>query len=67
MQIMGQGFPLMAHNTDRVPTLSGVKRSRVNDLDWESSQARETTGESLKGFYILGLNLSLKPETVNEV
>jgi hypothetical protein len=39
MQIMGQGFPLMAHNTDRVPTLSGVKRSGVNDLDWESSQA----------------------------
>ena len=31
------GVPLMAHNTDRVPTLSGVKRSGVNDLDWESS------------------------------
>jgi hypothetical protein len=29
----------MAHNTDRVPALSEVKRSGVNDLDWESSQA----------------------------
>jgi hypothetical protein len=38
-QIMGQGFPLMAHNTDRVPTLSGVERNGVKDLDWESSQA----------------------------
>jgi hypothetical protein len=27
MQIMGQGFPLMVHNTDRVTTLSGVKKS----------------------------------------
>jgi hypothetical protein len=28
MQIMGQGFPLMAHNTGRVPTLSEVKEER---------------------------------------
>jgi hypothetical protein len=26
MQIMGQGFPLMACNTDRVSTLSEIKR-----------------------------------------
>jgi hypothetical protein len=39
MQVMGQGFPFMAHETNRVPTLSGVKGSRVSDLDWESSQA----------------------------
>jgi hypothetical protein len=39
MQTMGQGFPLMAHSTGRVPTLSEVERDRVNDLDWESSQA----------------------------
>ena len=29
----GAGSPLMAHNTDRVPTLCEVKRSGVNDLD----------------------------------
>jgi hypothetical protein len=39
MQIMGQGFPLMAHNTDRVPTLSEMEESGVSGLDWESSQA----------------------------
>jgi hypothetical protein len=36
---MGQGFPFMAHNTGRVSTLGEVKEERVNDLDWESSQA----------------------------
>jgi hypothetical protein len=27
----------MAHNTNRVPTLSGVKEEQGDDLDWESS------------------------------
>jgi hypothetical protein len=35
----GEGFPLMAHNTGRVLTLSRVKEEWGNDLDWESSQA----------------------------
>ena len=36
----GEGFPLMAHNTGRVPTLSRGKRGAgENDLDWESRQA----------------------------
>ena len=35
----GVGFPFIAHSTNRVPTLSEVKRSGVSDLDWESSQA----------------------------
>ena len=38
-RIMGQGFPLMAHNTGRVPTLSEMGKSGVSGLDWESSQA----------------------------
>jgi hypothetical protein len=29
----GSGVHRVAHNTDRVPTLSKVKRSGVNDLD----------------------------------
>jgi hypothetical protein len=29
---MGQGFPLMAHNTGRVPTLSEVKRGAGKQL-----------------------------------
>jgi len=36
---LGQGFPLMAHNTSRVLTLSEIRRDRENNLDWESSQA----------------------------
>ena len=35
----GEGFPLMAHNTGRVPTLCGIKEEQGNDLDSESSQA----------------------------
>jgi hypothetical protein len=35
---MGQGFPLMAHNTDRVPTLSKVKRD--GEMTWIGDQVR---------------------------
>ena len=38
MQIVGQGFPLMAHNTDRVPTLSGAKRD--GEMTWIGNQVR---------------------------
>jgi hypothetical protein len=40
----------MAHNTGRVPTLSGVKEERGNDLDWEiKSGLRDDRGVS-QGF-----------------
>jgi hypothetical protein len=38
MRVMGQGFPLMAHNTDRVPTLSGVERG--GETTWIGNQVR---------------------------
>jgi hypothetical protein len=46
----GEGFPFMAHNTGRVPTLSGVKEEQGNDLDWEiKSGLRDNRGVS-QGF-----------------
>ena len=64
---MGQGFPLMAHNTGRVPTLSEVKEERGKWLGLGiKSGLRDDRGVS-QGFYILSLNLSLKPETIDEL
>jgi hypothetical protein len=54
MQITRQGFPFMAHNTGRVPTLSEIKRSGVNDLDLGiKSGLRDDRGVS-QGFLYTG-------------
>ena len=67
MKLVRLGDPLMACDTNRVPTLSREEEGQWVGLRVKSSLGSDR-GASQGFLYIWGLslNLSLKPETVNE-
>ena len=64
---MGQGFPLIAHNTGRVPTLSGIRREGKQLGLGIKSGLRDDRGVSQGFLYTVSFktvltNLTLDPK-----